>query len=129
MTQVVQLDKKWEALEGLQQEAERNAASVAKLEADEARLQAELDALPEPLPAPTQAQGTPDMLALKEEISALNTKVGRPLYWTGHPSCNQALLARWQQLHDHAGCLGCSCAWTAPPSRTCGVCWPTWRRT
>ena len=75
--QVVQLDQKWEALEGLQREAQKQAAAVAKLEADLARMQGELDALPAPLPSGEQAaqQSTPDILALRKEINDMNAKV------------------------------------------------------
>ena len=72
----MQLDQKWEALEGLQREAQKQAAAVAKLEADLAHMQGQLDALPAPLPSDAQAgQGTPDMLALRKEIADLNAKV------------------------------------------------------
>jgi hypothetical protein len=108
--QVVQLDRKWEDLGGLQQEAERGAQAVAKLEADVARTQAELDALPEALPAPTQAQGTPDMLALKEEMSALNTQVGRPSHWPGRDRLPSREACKGQQLRAEAGALARSCA-------------------
>ncbi len=79
--QSLKLAKKWDELEGLRAKAEQRAEQLAKLDAEVARLQAELDELPnEPARATQGTQGiqSDEIRELRAQLSALNEEVGCP---------------------------------------------------
>lgn len=74
-----QLAKKWDEIEGLRAQAELRAEQIAKLDAEVASLQAELDELPsEPTRATQGTQGmqSDEIRELRAQVSALNDEVG-----------------------------------------------------
>lgn len=78
-SQNTQLGQKWDAIGALKTQAEQNAEHIAKLEADVARLQQELDALPNDAAQPTQgtqAQPSNELRLLRQEHQELVNEVG-----------------------------------------------------
>ncbi|KAK9915722.1 hypothetical protein WJX75_003203 [Coccomyxa subellipsoidea] len=74
---VNQLKLKWEAIDNLKAEADQREQQIARMEDDVARLQAELDKLPEQAGLATQgsqAQPSEEVKALKKELADLNAE-------------------------------------------------------
>jgi chromosome segregation ATPase len=87
-----QIEQKWEAIEGLAAEAKQHKDGIARLEAEVARLRADLADAPE---ESTQAGPPEELQTLRNKLLELNTQVGP----THHADC------LWMRSWNSAGSL------------------------